>query len=206
MESSKWTTRWTLPVLSFLCGFLFIYLAVFQGIPAPDNGWSSPLRERWSPPLLIIGGVLVAVGIYLHLRFHQLGTVKRIRRDGPARTSERFEERRPDAAGKTDPAAHPMVLKYWRLSTTQRTLVVFLYEGFVHRDRLAFDDFVAALGAKHGQAFVPTTDECFYRMKDLAAAGFFKLDSVEQGQTGILKDRRVRDALGDAEIIKTMSR
>lgn len=189
MDWLKTLSKWELPALMFIAGFLILYFSFFLGLPNPGNTWTPQLRERSNVGLLLLGICFCggSVGLTLLLkRFHHEAT----------RSPLVVEE--PPA----DPKQHPAVLQWFRLSPTQKELVVFLYEHS-HREKLPFDDLYSAFCSKHGTEVVPRSDEMFFRLKSLDHIGFLKMEAVAEKATDIRKIREIKIALLNGDIINT---
>jgi hypothetical protein len=206
-------SKWEVPALMFVAGFLLLYFSFFVGLPNPGNAWTPALRGRPDLGLLFLGICFCGGSVVLTV------IADRPRREAapaeePAPAVTTVEATPPEVVEQTpephqpeeeepprDPKQHPFVLLWLRLSTTQKEIVVFLYEHS-HREKIPFDDFYDAFCSKHGMQ-VTTADEMYFRLKTLEHIGFFNMEAVAEKATYLQRIKKVKFALLNGDIINT---
>jgi hypothetical protein len=209
MDWLKSIVKWDVHVLLLLAGFLLLFFAFFSTFPTASNGWSPPLRPNSHWGLLSTGLILVAGGVgMVVVRKGEGGNPALAPAEGSGQApsiphSSQMPALGPGEKPKTG-LEHPVVLKWWRLSTTQKELVVFLYEHS-HRDSLPFDEFYEAFCKKQGNEVVLGSDEMYFRLRTLHTDGLLTMETVGEKLTNVRKRKDVREALKDGDVINTGS-
>jgi len=181
--------NWELPALMGLGGTACLFFGLFQNLPAPGNGWTPSLREPLSWPLLVVGGLLVLLGVWVQVSKAATGR----RRDRAAKSPEEFK----------NPHDHPIVSQYHRLTNTQKELVIFRYEDCSTTDSISVDELFERYTRKETKYPVGNVDELYYRLKDLNHVGLVRLKGMASHATSVRKIRAVSHALARAEVIVT---
>ena len=210
MDWLKILKDWQVPVLITLGGLVFVFLSFFDGLPTPNNGWATILRPEVNQGLLAVALVLIVSGTAISTinsfkpqNLEKPGKAIKINPEENTDTArDEKSDTLPKKSYKGDLDNHPIVKKWWKLSSTQKEIVVFLYEHS-HRDQISFDQLYEAFCKKYSKQPVPNSDEMYFRIRTLEAEGFLRLLSIAEKATDIERIPEVTEALERGDIIAT---
>lgn len=195
MDILKLLARFNVNVILCLAGLVAVYIAYFMDFPNSANGYMPSLRPAPDRGLLIAGGVLILVCAAL--------TILEIRSGVSGRASRSSNPRHETGTQWLgDPDKHPLVVKWGKLSVTQREITAFLYEES-HREKISLDDFYKAFCRKNGPDVLGNIDELYFRLKSLETSGFLHIEPIGPKVTNVLKRQEAKLALRNGDILKT---
>lgn len=201
-------------------GLVFVFLSFFESFPVPSNGWSPILRGETNIGLFGTGMLFLLGGIGLWVLTNYASGNLFHSSEADLLESDSFLEDRPESSIASnfehnesseesvtkkkykDPEDHPMVQKWWRLSSTQKEIVLFIYEHS-HRDNILFDKLYDAFCKRYSEEPVPSSDEMYFRVRALETEGFIVLTGIAEKATNIEKIPEVRKALSEGDVIVT---
>jgi hypothetical protein len=150
--------RWELPALATVGSVIFLYFSFFASLPAPSNDWSPANRSEPAWWLFGTGLLLITLACAVVLAERIVSSRTASSRTRNLEKSEPMDSF--DSSSSTDlPDDHPAVRAYFRLTGTQKEILLFRYEGCSTLLSIALDDFYEKFTTKHGPDLVGSADE-----------------------------------------------